>query len=891
MTCPDENRWVEFVEGLLPDDVRAELDRHVDTCLGCRRLLATFAHGSGEGQLDDELGSGEAVDGRYTVVDVVGIGGMSVVYAAYDSVLDRKVALKVLREADASQAHRLQREARAMAKLAHPNVVPVYDVGTLDGRMFLTAELVHGRTIAQWMIDTPDRSWRDVVDIFVQAGRGLAAAHSAGVAHRDFKPSNVLIGDDGRVRVADFGLARPALDAEIESRGAPDAAATKGSIAHVTRTGALVGTPAYMAPEQLAGRAADVRSDVFSFCVTLFEGLHGERPFAGTTEAELLAAIESRVMRAPRARVPGWLDRAIAVGLRASPDQRWASMTALLAAIDAGLTARRRRRAVAAIGATIALAASVAVAVMHCEAHESSTLSDLAPGSHPEAARAFELGMQSLRDGDGEATSHFARAAELDPAFAAADLRFAILEFWNHPLAAREHLARATEHEASLDDRDRRILRAAQGWMQTQPADASAFARLMLEARSTYPSDSEVAFYAAIAVVESGDRERATQLLDNVLRLDRGFTAAYFYQEEELAYAGDVAGALASIRECIAHAHNSMGCRLEQLYIDTVEGACDRLWTTSHQLIARDPTYHPLYWYAALAAQAQHQPLDVVRELLVQEVARAPAALRDGFDLQANGALEVLAGDFDAVRARADHLEQQIASDTDARWHATAAEWRVRAALESGRTTEAGEQAATFLRRKVAWMEEARGDDSAIARDPTPVLLASERTAGLLSRDEFEKRRTAWVDEWTQKVQANCKPFIWLHGYAAIAETTDDAARALAELPRFGEIPRYAPYTLGDAAIGKVYYLAGRVDEALPFLERAARSCLAVASPFDHTASQLLLGRALAATGRRDDACAAYAVVIARWGTARPRSTTADEARRLAKSLGCARSR
>src|SRR5262245_15978197 len=207
MACPDPNRLVEYVEGLLPGDAARTIDEHVDDCPSCRRVLASFALGS----RDDDSDRGVAVElaaERYAILDVVGTGAMSVVYAAHDRVLDRKVAFKVLRDRDPGRAERLQREARAMARLAHPNVVPVHDVGVRDGRMFLTSELVTGTTLAAWLAEP--RPWPAVVDMFVQAGRGLAAAHAAGIAHRDFKPSNVLIGDDGRVRVADFGLARSA---------------------------------------------------------------------------------------------------------------------------------------------------------------------------------------------------------------------------------------------------------------------------------------------------------------------------------------------------------------------------------------------------------------------------------------------------------------------------------------------------------------------------------------------------------------------------------------------------------------------------------------------------------------------------------------------------------
>jgi tetratricopeptide (TPR) repeat protein len=318
MACPDENRLVEYVEGLLPEDGTRAVETHIDSCESCRRVLANFAIGSHADAAPEPFPeAGE----RYTIHDVVGTGAMSVVYAATDRVLDRKVAFKVLRDPDPAQAARLQREAQAMAKLAHPNVLPVHDVGLADGRMFLTAELVAGRTLAEWLAQTP-RTSREIVSVFVQAGRGLAAAHAAGITHRDFKPSNVLVGDDGRVRVADFGLAaRPA-----ETSG-----------------GQLVGTPAYMAPEQLAGEPADARSDQFGFCVALFEALYGERPFAAKDLAGLRHAIE-RGPVVPRARrVPRALRRIVLGGLAIDPAQRHASMDALC---DQLVRSQRRTRVV-----------------------------------------------------------------------------------------------------------------------------------------------------------------------------------------------------------------------------------------------------------------------------------------------------------------------------------------------------------------------------------------------------------------------------------------------------------------------------------------------------------------------------------------------------------------
>jgi WD40 repeat protein/tRNA A-37 threonylcarbamoyl transferase component Bud32 len=267
---------------------------------------------------------------------------MGIVYMARDPVLGRKVALKLLR-ADSAAVRlrggraRLLREAQAMAQLSHPNVIVVHDVGVSADRVFLAMELVEGGTLKEWLRATGGRTWREVVRVFRAAGEGLAAAHAAGLVHRDFKPDNVLVGRDGQVRVTDFGLVRASLESLSASDGVD--APLQHLVELVTVSGALVGTPAYMAPEQLARGKADVRSDVFAFCVSFYEGLYGERPFTAPTIAELSQAIARGVIRpAPAAaRVPPWLRRIVVGGLHADPARRAQSVRALLDAIDARL--------------------------------------------------------------------------------------------------------------------------------------------------------------------------------------------------------------------------------------------------------------------------------------------------------------------------------------------------------------------------------------------------------------------------------------------------------------------------------------------------------------------------------------------------------------------------
>src|SRR5688572_875025 len=304
--------------------------------------------------------------GRYVILDRIGHGGMGVVYTAYDSELDRKVALKLLKiskdsaEGPTEGRARLVREAKAMAQLAHPNVVTVHDVGTIEGRVFVAMEFVHGMTLRKWCTATP-RTWREKVALFVQAGRGLVAAHAAGLVHRDFKPDNVLVGDDGRVRVTDFGLARPSETIEID--GTVVSKRSGPVHAELTEPGLVMGTPPYMAPEQTAGRPADAKMDQFAFCVSLFEALHGQRPYFGKTREEIRDRIHAGDIRPwPKSSdVPGWLRAVAERGLRYDPAMRWESMADL---IDA-LARRPWKRRFAATGlAAMGLGAALTVALM-----------------------------------------------------------------------------------------------------------------------------------------------------------------------------------------------------------------------------------------------------------------------------------------------------------------------------------------------------------------------------------------------------------------------------------------------------------------------------------------------------------------------------------------------
>jgi tetratricopeptide (TPR) repeat protein len=290
---------------------------------------------------------------RFVLLEQIAHGGMGEVYAAYDGQLDRKVAIKLLRpEFESSNIHareRLLREAQTLARVSHPNVVQVYEAGEAGDQVYVAMELVPGTPLHIWLdrhAADRDRHWRIIVDTFIAAGRGLAAVHAAELLHRDFKPANVLVREDGRVCVVDFGLARAA--GEMSEPGlAPATTAMRDSDVsdRLTKTGTLMGTPAYMAPEQITSGAVDHRSDQFSFCVALYEALYGFRPFPGQNIDSLRSSVTSGEILAPPAqsRVPGWIWRVLVRGLATNPDERYPNMAGLLAALERVAVRKRRR--------------------------------------------------------------------------------------------------------------------------------------------------------------------------------------------------------------------------------------------------------------------------------------------------------------------------------------------------------------------------------------------------------------------------------------------------------------------------------------------------------------------------------------------------------------------
>jgi eukaryotic-like serine/threonine-protein kinase len=369
--CLDDDTLAAYFDGGLDAGEAHRLFEHVDGCAACARMFAAIAAAHAPpGPTTGNLGSMPTVPaahaaaspatlGRYRVDRILGVGGMGVVYAAHDPDLDRTVAIKLLRPSPRLSAEelraRLTREAQIMARLSHPNIIPVHEIGSAGDQVFVVMELIDGTTLAEWLA-AEARSWPEIVRVFVAAGEGLAAAHAQGVVHRDFKPDNVLISRAGRICVTDFGVAH--LDSsDVAAPHADGPAGHPGTLREL-----VVGTPAYMAPEQMRGEPTDARTDLFSFCVALYEALYEVRPYPGKTLEERRAAIaRGRIAPPRRARGPALHRRVILRGLRARPGDRPPAMADLLAVLRIDPFARRKRRLVIAAAALMIVGSGLAV--------------------------------------------------------------------------------------------------------------------------------------------------------------------------------------------------------------------------------------------------------------------------------------------------------------------------------------------------------------------------------------------------------------------------------------------------------------------------------------------------------------------------------------------------
>ncbi len=437
MACLSEEQVTAYLADTLNSSEQARLDQHLAGCPDCAAIMTAFVSPEQEpatmavGVPSDPRQEGAEVLkrgtllGRYVVLEQIGTGGLGQVYAAFDPELDRKVAVKLLKPSaksvDGNQLLqvRLLREAQAMAKLSHPNVVTVYDVGTLGDQVFIAMELIDGLTLRQWG-KAERRTWRAIRDVMLEVGQGLIAAHDAELIHRDLKPGNILISKDGRVRVLDFGIARGMGQSAIDELGEDDVefldevdseltqleqeshtVTEAGELDTVyslmtealTRTGMFMGTPGYMPPEQYDPNAElDARADQFAFCVTLHEILYRRRPFRGKDVKSLRFAARTKqiVPERKKANVPSWLRAVILRGLEPRADDRYPSMHELIKDMTRDRRVRKKQRLTVAGAALVSgLGVFATMALAEPGAEETAIVEQLTNEARAAAARSY----------------------------------------------------------------------------------------------------------------------------------------------------------------------------------------------------------------------------------------------------------------------------------------------------------------------------------------------------------------------------------------------------------------------------------------------------------------------------------------------------------------------
>ena len=887
------------------------------------------------------LAVGDHLD-RYVIEAVIGEGGMGRVYRAYDEHLHRFVALKVLRTDDPGPgaAERLLREARAAAALDHPNAVSVFDAGVLDGTIYIAMEYVDGTSLRTFVPPHGTASAELRLRWLVDVARALAAAHERGLVHRDVKPENVLVRKDSVVKVLDFGIAKRVDIVSVD----PESPTLSPSDGLQTMSGTLVGTPRYMSPEQVRGDVVDGRSDQFSWGVLAYELLAGDIPWVAATDGPKLFAAVVRQPAAPL-RVPGLPEAVSDVVLRALEKRagdRLPSMHDVVASLEPLLHAssslpriamnridprsneslraatlqeampapkRPLTRPVRWLGA---LAVALATTVMAWRANQRTATTTLPSASvssrpappastavgdapvalaiKPDAAAAFRAGMQAFRDASFDATRQsLERATTLDTTFGAAHLRLALMRSL---VSAEEQEARhafknAIGFRATMDERDQQLLDAFEPYFQRDPSDFAEAEERMSKVASARPGDAEAWFWLGYVRFDRGRLTEALDAFTHASQLDPRFALALSNQGGILAYLGRFAESRVALDRCVTVSPAATDCLWYRVLIAEQDGRCSDADADLRTWIAKDADDFYAYQMLAKTLFAEGKPESAVIEAYEQKWRRQSEERRPRskpFDL---ARLDVIAGRFSAAEGHLRQMERAVASEPGALAHAAPAQLLAQLYEETGRGAQAREIARGFLDRKDAWTQPHRVDDNAISEDVTPSIEGTLARTGGIDVVEQRRRRGAWLDRWKARTTGAYVGYLWVFAYAEPASTREAADEALAALPAFGALPPFFPQTLASAHVAKVYALAERWAEALPLLERASKVCLAIEDPFTHTQTLLRLGQAREATGDHDGACAAYELVVARWGKSTPASVSARKASGRRAAIGC----
>jgi len=835
--------------------------------------------------------------GPFRIESHLGSGGMGAVYRATDERLNRRVAVKLLSregEEDALRRELLLREARAAATIDHPNAVKIFDVGELDGTPYLVMELVGGTTLRASVRDASIPIERKI-GWLIDVARALSAAHEKGVIHQDIKPDNVMLGGDDVIKVLDFGLARRVFESTRDPSG-------------VESSWGVHGTAAYMAPERMRGGRGDALSDQFAWGVFAYELLTGVLPWSlqgGMAQlVNDVLTLQPEPIRSRRPDVPKGIDRVVMRALAKRPDRRFASMDDVIVALTqrgpggdrasfADEAPWRRRP----FGAGVVAAAALALAGF--AAHRAprrvepasaprpvATVQGASPPDYGSAMSSsaaavveYRAGVEAMRSAAGNsARRHFERALEIDPSFAAAHLR-KVLATPTATDAERADVLKATELRDTLSEHDRALLQAIGPWV-TVPQDAHEVERRLIALTALHP-DADYLFQLCRVRILDGNYTGAIEVCRAAHERDPQFAAAVWLGGLGHLLRGDTREGMDALEECIDLSPQATSCLNDILQLTVRQGACGAAVEYAGRLVDVDPET-PL-WLEELggAAYAMGRSMQDIRRMFAVRWDKSPD---DIGRLAAAERLAVLAGDFEGAAAELAAWEEKIASNGDEQSHVQLFEAQAKLQREIGQESAFVERARAYLARRAAWSPSSDGDGSIFG------LIALYR-GGAMTRATFGMTRADWISH--ERIRPTTAPRLgispgrpWITAYASAALTREDALRAIEVLPEYRPLPpERVRGVADDEPIGATFLLAGDVEGALPYLRRAASSCEAVYSPFEHTWANLELGSALEASDVAG-ACAAYKVVLDRWGAA-PQSRSAKRARERWRRLRC----
>jgi serine/threonine-protein kinase len=871
------------------------------------------------------LSRGDRID-RFTIEALLGQGGMGAVYRALDPRLGRRVAIKLLDglASDAQARARFDREARLIAALDHPAAVHVYEAGEASGTPYIAMELVDGVTLRVAAAQEP--SWRVRVGWLVEVASALAAAHDAGLVHRDVKPDNVMVRKDGRVKVLDFGIARRLrVDGDtVEAR--------------VTADGTIIGTPRYMAPEQLRDEPLDGRADQFAWGVTAYEVLCGSSPWGTTEEAIALISHVLGTTPPPLREVvpdlPAEVADVVSRAMAKAKDARFPTMHGVVAALTqaigapvptppsqpvgvdvTGKTAEapaartpghvtpealaptvaapsasspvvppRRRRGIALMLGFVAIlagagwAARRARAVASAQGPVASATASAAPApvsTNAEAARVYAEATETWRtDSMHDGARGWQHALQLDPGLCEAQVRIAALA--EMPDGKWSAFEAANRCAGRLSARDRALLDAVAPEYAT-PVDAAEVAAAAERAVVAYPDDPEILYVGALRSSREDDARVA--LLDRVIAVDPHFVPAYAVKAELLAGMGRDTDAAATLRACQIASPDSVRCTSAAYTMAIAAGRCADAETLARHFIAQHPSRSQGYEWLGRALLGEGAAREAIETAFEQGASRNPNADTTGG--LARTLRTLTGGDFAVFLALADAAEKNQAGLEPLPVRASWVTLRTRALLEMGQTGDARSTLAAFLKQSAAFAPVSSTDllealELAVALGVAPVsrLLA---VAG--STNFAGKAHPTAAEQWVAVyVYDDPSPTMARDAVSKMPSAPElEALRA--ELSKRGD-------SANLAAAGITLARAGHADLAIPWLQQGVKPCLRYQILFIRMHAELELGKALAAAGDNAGAREAFETILRYWGEAKPRSVTADEARRRLAALG-----